>query len=182
MSLTDAAAARVQEIIAGADKPIVGLRVGVKNGGCAGMSYTMEFAESAAANDEIVDDKGVRLLIDPKALLFLLGAQMDFRADKLSAGFIFLKPQRDLGVRLRRERGDHARFARNPRRWGLSGRRLGCGSPRAAVPGQPSSTKGSPATQRGAEESVLDLGGRRLGGRQRAQASAGNSARDPQAR
>ncbi len=92
MSLTEAAATRVQEVMAVADKPIVGLRVGVKNGGCAGMSYTMEFAESVAANDEIVEDQGVKLLIDPKALLFLLGAKMDFRADALSAGFVFLNP------------------------------------------------------------------------------------------
>jgi iron-sulfur cluster assembly protein len=92
MSLTDAAAARVQEIIASSQKPIVGLRVGVKNGGCAGMSYTMEFAESASALDEVVEDKGVKLLIDPKALLFLLGAQMDFKVDKLSASFVFNNP------------------------------------------------------------------------------------------
>ncbi|THD43226.1 MAG: iron-sulfur cluster assembly accessory protein [Bradyrhizobium sp.] len=92
MGLTDAAAQRVQEVIAAADRPIVGLRVGVRNGGCAGMSYTMEFADSVAANDEVVEDKGVKLLVDPKALLFLLGTQMDFRADKLSAGFVFLNP------------------------------------------------------------------------------------------
>jgi iron-sulfur cluster assembly protein len=92
MSLTDAAAARVKEIAAAADKPIVGVRVGVKNGGCAGMSYTMEFAEAVAANDEVVEDKGVKLLIDPKALLFLLGAQMDFKVDKLSASFVFSNP------------------------------------------------------------------------------------------
>ena len=92
MSLTDAAAARVKEIVAAADKPIVGVRVGVKNGGCAGMSYTMEFAEAVAANDEVVEDKGVKLLIDPKALLFLLGAQMDFKVDKLSASFVFKNP------------------------------------------------------------------------------------------
>ena len=92
MSLTDAAAARVHAIIADAQKPIVGLRVGVKNGGCAGMSYTMEFAEAVAANDEVVEDKGVKLLIDPKALLFLLGAQMDFKVDKLSSSFVFNNP------------------------------------------------------------------------------------------
>ena len=92
MSLTDAAAARVHAIIADAQKPIVGLRVGVKNGGCAGMSYTMEFAEAVAANDEVVEDKGVKLLIDPKALLFLLGSQMDFKVDKLSASFVFNNP------------------------------------------------------------------------------------------
>jgi len=70
MSLSESAAARVKEIVAAADKPIVGVRVGVKNGGCAGMSYTMEFAEAVAANDEVVEDKGVKLLIEPKALLF----------------------------------------------------------------------------------------------------------------
>ena len=92
MSVTDAAAARVKEIVAAADRPIVGVRVGVKNGGCAGMAYTMEFAEAVAANDEVVEDKGVKLLIDPKALLFLLGAQMDFKIDKLSASFVFRNP------------------------------------------------------------------------------------------
>ena len=92
MSLTEAAATRVKEIVAAADKPIVGVRVGVKNGGCAGMSYTMEFAEAVAANDEVVEDKGVKLLIDPKALLFLLGAEMDFKVDKLSASFVFKNP------------------------------------------------------------------------------------------
>jgi iron-sulfur cluster assembly protein len=92
MSLTDAAAERVKEIIAAADKPIIGVRVGVKNGGCAGMSYTMEFAEAVAANDEVVEDKGVKLLIDPKALLFLLGSQMDFKVDTLASTFVFKNP------------------------------------------------------------------------------------------
>ena len=92
MSLTEAAATRVKEIVAAADRPIVGVRVGVKNGGCAGMSYTMEFAEAVAANDEVVEDKGVKLLIDPKALLFLLGAEMDFKVDKLAASFVFKNP------------------------------------------------------------------------------------------
>ena len=93
MSLTEAAAARVKEIIANADKPIAGLRVGVKNGGCAGMSYTMEFAENVAPLDEVIEDKGVKVLIDPKAVLFLLGARMDFRKERLSAGFVFDNPQ-----------------------------------------------------------------------------------------
>jgi iron-sulfur cluster assembly protein len=92
MTLTDAAAARVQEIIAASDKPIAGLRVGVKNGGCAGMSYTMEFAEEAAPHDEIIEDKGVRVLIDPKAVLFLLGTRMDFKTDRLASGFVFVNP------------------------------------------------------------------------------------------
>jgi len=92
MTLSDAAAARVQEIIANSEKPIVGLRVGVRNGGCAGMAYTMEFAEAASPLDEVVEDKGVKLLIDPKALLFLLGAQMDFKVDKLASTFVFKNP------------------------------------------------------------------------------------------
>src|SRR3712207_6233685 len=92
MSLTDAAADRVKSIIAKADKPILGLRVGVKNGGCAGMSYTMEYAESVNPTDEVVEDKGVTVLIDPKAVLFLLGTQMDFQTTKLSSGFVFNNP------------------------------------------------------------------------------------------
>ncbi len=92
MTLTDAAAARVRELTESAGKPVAGLRVGVRNGGCAGMSYTMELAESASALDEVVEDKGVRLLIDPKAVLFLLGSQMDFRVDRLSATFSFSNP------------------------------------------------------------------------------------------
>jgi iron-sulfur cluster assembly protein len=92
MTLTDAAAARVNEIIANSAKPIAALRIGVKNGGCAGMSYTMEFAEEVTSLDEVVEDKGVKVLIDPKAVLFLLGARMDFRTDRLSSGFVFENP------------------------------------------------------------------------------------------
>ena len=75
-----------------ADKPIAGVRVGVKNGGCAGMSYTMEYAEQVNPTDEIVEDKGVRLLIDPKAVLFLLGTEMDYKTEKLSTQFVFNNP------------------------------------------------------------------------------------------
>lgn len=92
ISLTDAAAARLQDIMANADKPLYGLRVGVKNGGCAGMSYTMDMADAPAPGDEIVEDKGVRVLVDPKAVLFLLGTQMDFQTSKLSSGFVFNNP------------------------------------------------------------------------------------------
>ena len=92
MRLTDAAAARIRDIMANSEKPLAGLRVGVKNGGCAGMSYIMEYAESVQPHDEVVEDKGVKLLIDPKAVLFLLGTEMDFRVDKLSAGFVFNNP------------------------------------------------------------------------------------------
>ena len=92
ITLTDAAATRVKEIIANSDKELFGLRVGVKNGGCAGMSYTMDMAEAPAPGDEIVEDKGVRVLVDPKAVLFLLGSVMDFETTKLRSGFIFQNP------------------------------------------------------------------------------------------
>ena len=92
MRLSEAAAARIKSIMANADKPFVGVRVGVKNGGCAGMSYTMEYAEDVKPLDEVVEDKGVKLLIDPKAVLFLLGTEMDYKTDKLSAQFVFNNP------------------------------------------------------------------------------------------
>ncbi len=92
MSVTDAAAARIQGVMSRADKPIAGLRVGIKNGGCAGMSYTMEYAESVNPLDEIVEDKGVRILIDPKAVLFLLGTEMDVKTDKFASTFVFNNP------------------------------------------------------------------------------------------
>ena len=92
MKLTDAAAARVREIMDKADKPVVGLRVGVKNGGCAGMEYTMEWAEDQKPFDEVVEDKGVRVLIDAKAMMFLLGTEMDFQASALKSGFVFNNP------------------------------------------------------------------------------------------
>lgn len=92
MRLTEAAASRIKELMAKSDHPIAGLRVGVRNGGCAGMAYTMEYAEQANPTDEVVDDKGVRILIDPKAVLFLLGTEMDYKADKMQAQFIFNNP------------------------------------------------------------------------------------------
>ncbi len=92
MRLTEGAAERIKDILSKSEKPIAGVRVGVKNGGCAGMSYTMEYANAANAHDEIVEDKGVKLLIDPKAVLFLLGTEMDFKIDKLSSGFVFNNP------------------------------------------------------------------------------------------
>lgn len=92
VSLTEAAAKRVREIIARSETPVAGLRVGVANGGCAGMSYTMEYAEERDPLDEVVEDKGVTVLIDPKAVLFLLGTEMDYKVEKLSAGFVFNNP------------------------------------------------------------------------------------------
>ena len=92
LSLTDAAASRVKDIIAKADRPLAGVRVGVKNGGCAGMSYTMEYAETAARGEDVVEDKGVKVFIDPKAVLFLFGTQMDFQTTKLASQFVFNNP------------------------------------------------------------------------------------------
>jgi iron-sulfur cluster assembly protein len=92
MKLTEAAAQRIQELTRRADSEIVGLRVGVKNGGCAGQSYTVEYAHEVRPSDEVVEDKGVKILVDPKAVLFLLGTEMDYKADKLQAQFIFNNP------------------------------------------------------------------------------------------
>ena len=90
--LTDAAAERIKYVMANATSEIVGVRVGVKNGGCAGMTYTMEYADKVAPSDELVEDKGVRVLIDPKAVLFLIGTEMDYKTEKLSAQFVFNNP------------------------------------------------------------------------------------------
>jgi len=92
MTVTEAAAGRVRELIARAEKPVAGVRVGVKNGGCAGMSYTMDLAETVERGDEVVDVNGLKVLIDPKAVLFLLGTTMDFTIDKMSARFVFKNP------------------------------------------------------------------------------------------
>jgi iron-sulfur cluster assembly protein len=92
VTLTDAAAERVKALMSNASAPVYGLRVGVKKGGCAGMEYTMDYATEARAVDEVVEDKGVRILIDPSAILFLLGTQMDWKADKLTSGFVFNNP------------------------------------------------------------------------------------------
>ncbi len=92
VTLTDRAAARVKEIMAGGDKPYVGLRVGVKNGGCAGQEYVLEYAESAAPLDEVVEDKGVTILVDPKAVLFLIGTEIDYEVTRLASKFVFRNP------------------------------------------------------------------------------------------
>jgi iron-sulfur cluster assembly protein len=92
MRLTDAAAARVQELTRRADSEIVGLRVGIKKGGCAGQSYTVEYAHDIKSTDEVVEDKGVKILVDPKAVLYLLGTEMDYKAEKMQAQFIFNNP------------------------------------------------------------------------------------------
>src|SRR6201996_6055481 len=92
VSLTDSAAGRVKEIMARAEQPYVGLRVGVKNGGCAGQEDVLEDAEAAAPLDEVVEDKGVTILVDPKAVLFLIGTEVDYEVSRLAAKFTFKNP------------------------------------------------------------------------------------------
>ena len=92
ITLTDRAADRLKAIMADAETPIAGLRVGVKNGGCAGMSYTMEYAEERKPGEDMIEDRGVTVFIDPKAVLFLLGTEMDFQTTKLSSQFVFNNP------------------------------------------------------------------------------------------
>ncbi len=91
MTLTEAAAERVRQIMTGRPA-VIGLRLGVKNGGCAGMEYTIDWAETQDRFDEVVEDRGVKILIDPKAILFLLGSEMDYQVDKLSSKFVFSNP------------------------------------------------------------------------------------------
>jgi iron-sulfur cluster assembly protein len=92
MRLTEAAAMRIKDVMARADKAVAGVRVGVKNGGCAGQEYTMEYADAIKPTDEVVEDKGVKILVDPKAVLFLLGTEMDYKVDRMSAQFVFNNP------------------------------------------------------------------------------------------
>ena len=92
ITLSDRAADRVKEIVAQSKEPIVGVRVGVSSGGCAGMSYVMEYAKIANPNDEIIEDKGVKVLIDPKAIMYLLGTEMDYKKEELSSTFVFKNP------------------------------------------------------------------------------------------
>ena len=90
--LSDAASARIREIMDGAEGKYLGVRVGVTNGGCAGMAYTMDYAESAGPLDEVIEDKGVKIFIDPKAIMFLIGTEMDFVTEKLGSRFVFNNP------------------------------------------------------------------------------------------
>ena len=92
ISLSDNAAARIKEIMSKAKKDLVGLRVGVKSGGCAGMSYIMEYTKEVKPNDEIIEDKGVRLFVDPGAIMYLLGTEMDYKKEQFSSSFIFKNP------------------------------------------------------------------------------------------
>ena len=90
--LTDAAAERVREIMARAEKPAAALRVGVKNGGCAGQEYVVSYAETIDPLDEVVEDKGAKVVIEPKAVLFLLGSEIDYETTRLASKFVFRNP------------------------------------------------------------------------------------------
>ena len=92
IKISDKAVNRIKEIIAQAENPTVGVRVGVKSGGCAGMSYIMEYATEIKPNEEIIEEKGVKVLIDPKAIMYLLGTEMDFKQEKFSSQFVFKNP------------------------------------------------------------------------------------------
>ncbi len=92
LKLTEAAADRVREIVAGADRPVAGLRLSVRKGGCAGMEYAMELVEAAQPGDDLVEIDGARIFVDPAAVLFLLGTEMDFEVTKLRSGFVFRNP------------------------------------------------------------------------------------------
>ena len=92
MTLTDAAAERINEIIEDSDKPVMGVRVGIKNAGCAGVSYTLDYVAEPMKGDDHVADKGVNVFVDPKATMYLLGTIMDFEESKMSAGFTFKNP------------------------------------------------------------------------------------------
>src|SRR5262245_59748701 len=89
LRLTEAAASRLRALQAAAGKAVAGVRIGVKNGGCAGMAYTMSYAETRGPHDELIEDKGVKLLIDPTAVMFLLGTEMDYQSDRMRSGFVF---------------------------------------------------------------------------------------------
>ena len=90
--ISDNAVNRIKQIMAQAQNSTIGVRVGVKSGGCAGMSYVMEYASEVKPNEEIIEEKGVKVLIDPKAIMYLLGTEMDYKKEKFSSQFVFKNP------------------------------------------------------------------------------------------
>jgi iron-sulfur cluster assembly protein len=92
VSITDRAAAQVAALLAKREKPAVGIKVGIRTRGCSGLSYTIEYADEIGKYDEVIEDKGVRVLIDPKAVMFLIGTEMDFVEEKFKSGFVFNNP------------------------------------------------------------------------------------------
>jgi iron-sulfur cluster assembly protein len=92
IKLSDNAAERIKQIMSKAENSAIGVRVGVKSGGCAGMSYVMEYANEIKPNEEVIEEKGVKVFIDPKAIMYLLGTEMDYKKEKFSSQFIFKNP------------------------------------------------------------------------------------------
>ena len=92
IKLSDNAVSRIKEIMSKAENTTIGVRIGVKSGGCAGMSYIMEYANEAKPNEEIVEDKGIKVFIDPKAVMYLLGTEMDYKKEEFSSQFVFKNP------------------------------------------------------------------------------------------
>lgn len=92
MTLTEAARTRVREIVANSDKDVAGVRVGVKNAGCAGMAYALDYVENVDPKDDVVEEDGIKVFVDPKAVLFLLGTEMDYEVTTLRSGFVFNNP------------------------------------------------------------------------------------------
>ena len=92
IKLSDNAANRIKEIMSSADNDSLGVRVSVKTGGCAGMSYVMEYTKEANPNDEVIEDKGVKVFIDPAAIMYLLGTEMDYKQEEMSSTFVFNNP------------------------------------------------------------------------------------------
>tara|TARA_Y100001970_G_scaffold54984_1_gene69705 strand:- start:2436 stop:2771 length:336 start_codon:yes stop_codon:yes gene_type:complete len=92
ISLSENAANRIKEIMSKAEKDSLGVRVGVKSGGCAGMSYIMEYTKEIKPSDEVIEDKGVKLFIDPGAIMYLLGTEMDYKKEQFSSSFVFKNP------------------------------------------------------------------------------------------
>ena len=92
IKLSDNAASRIKDIMSNAQKDALGVRVSVKSGGCAGMSYVMEYSKEINPNDEVVEDKGVKVFIDPAAVMYLLGTEMDFKKEEFSSSFVFNNP------------------------------------------------------------------------------------------
>ena len=92
ITLSDNAAQRIKEIMSNAEEPSIGVRIGVKSGGCAGMSYVMEYAKSSNSKDEVIEDKGVKVFVDSAAIMYLLGTEMDYKKEELSSSFVFNNP------------------------------------------------------------------------------------------
>ena len=92
IKLSDNAAERIKEIMSKSEKETLGLRVGVKSGGCAGMEYVLEYAKNINPTDEVIEDKGVKVFIDPAAIIYLIGTEMDYKKDEFSSSFVFNNP------------------------------------------------------------------------------------------